>query len=84
MIVTGLGKLFVQYGNGGIIPVGTTSDSASFRLVPGEYVIPQGALKNFYTTTVSASGCFSGSFQFQDAPVPDADGWEPRAKWDRA
>jgi len=85
-VVVTTGTSYIQFNNGGWLPAGGMTfklEPGEYVLEPGGYVIPPGVMLKSHQTTVSASGCFTGSFMFQPAPVPDADGWEPRVKWDR-
>lgn len=83
MIITGDGGEIYLGFDGGVVSAGKCGPMVFQLPQPGEYVIPASTLKDFYATTVSASGCFSGSFQFEPLPVPDERGWIPRKTLDR-
>lgn len=78
----GAAEVFASFGGGRAISIGRCGP-VTFQLQPGELIIPADTMKNYYSTLVSASGCFTGSFMSEPVPVPDADGWEPRRRYDR-
>jgi hypothetical protein len=76
-------QIYIKYDRGGWLRAGETAGPVTWQLEPGEYVIPADTMRKFYQATVSASGCFTGSFMAEPAPVPDGNGWTPRIRWDR-